>query len=119
MIFDGFFDRYPKVKIIAAHGGATLPYIAGRLDRCHAKIPACSEVIKERPSSYLRHIYYDAVVYAQDALELCVKVGGTDNVLYGSDYPHNIGDMTGCLSRVNASTAAKVRDGNAMRVFNL
>ena len=25
-----------------------------------------------------------------------------DNVLYGSDYPHNIGDMSGCLSRVNA-----------------
>lgn len=122
MIFDGFFDRYPNIKIIVAHGGATLPYIAGRLDRCHEMIPACSEVIKEKPSSYLQHIYYDAVVYAQDALDLCLQVGGTDNVLYGSDYPHNIGDMVGCLSRVNAldaSTAAKVRDGNAMRIFNL
>ena len=121
MILDGFFDRYPNLKIIAAHGGATLPYIAGRLDRCHEMIPACSEVIKEKPSSYLQRIYYDAVVYAQDALDLCIKVGGTDNVLYGSDYPHNIGDMAGCLSRVNAldsSTAAKVRDGNAMRIFN-
>jgi aminocarboxymuconate-semialdehyde decarboxylase len=85
-------------------------------------IPACSEVIKEKPSSYLKRIYYDSVVYAQDALELCIKVGGTDNVLYGSDYPHNIGDMAGCLARVNAldsSTAAKVCDGNAMRIFNL
>ena len=121
MIFDGFFDRYPNIKIIAAHGGATLPYIAGRLDRCHEMIPACSEVIKDKPSSYLQRIYYDAVVYAQDALDLCIRVGGTDNVLYGSDYPHNIGDMAGCLSRVNAldsSTAAKVRDGNAMRIFN-
>jgi aminocarboxymuconate-semialdehyde decarboxylase len=122
MIFDGFFDRYPNIKIIAAHGGATLPYIAGRLDRCHEMIAACSEVIKEEPSSYLQRIYYDAVVYAQDALDFCIKVGGPDNVLYGSDYPHNIGDMAGCLSRVNAldsSTAAKVRDGNAMRIFNL
>ena len=84
-------------------------------------IPACSEVIKDKPSSYLQRIFYDAVVYAQDALDLCIKVGGSDNVLYGSDYPHNIGDMAGCLSRVNAldsSTAAKVRDGNAMRIFN-
>ena len=32
MIFDGFFDRYPKLKLVASHGGATLPYIAGRLD---------------------------------------------------------------------------------------
>ena len=85
-------------------------------------IPACSEVISEKPSSYLQRIYYDSVVYAQDALEMCINVGGSDKVLYGSDYPHNIGDMAGCLSRVNAldsSTAAKVRDGNAMRIFNL
>jgi hypothetical protein len=30
-------------------------------------IPACSEVIKEKPGSYLHRIYYDSVVYAQDA----------------------------------------------------
>ena len=67
-------------------------------------------------------IYYDSVVYEQDALELCLKVGGTNNVMFGSDYPHNIGDMVGCLGRVNAldpTTAAKVRDGNALRIFNL
>ena len=122
MILDGFLDRYPNLKIIAAHGGATLPYLAGRLDRCHEMIPACAEVIEEKPSSYLARIYYDSVVYTQDALELCIKVGGEDNLLYGSDYPHNIGDMSGCLARVNSlpsSVAAKVRDGNAMRIFNL
>jgi aminocarboxymuconate-semialdehyde decarboxylase len=122
MILDGFFDRYPNLKVIASHGGATLPYLAGRLDRCHEMIPACAEKISEKPSSYLRHIYYDSVVYAQEALQLCIDVGGADHVLFGSDYPHNIGDMKGCLSRVNAldaSTAAKIRDGNAMRIFNL
>lgn len=53
---------------------------------------------------------------------MCLKVGGSDHVMYGSDYPHNIGDMKGCLARVNAlggSTAAKVRDGNAKRIFNI
>jgi aminocarboxymuconate-semialdehyde decarboxylase len=69
MIYAGFIDRYPKVKLIAAHGGATLPYIAGRLDRCHEMIPACAEVIKEKPSSYLQRIWYDAVVYDQRALD--------------------------------------------------
>ena len=33
MIFDGFLDRYPNLKIIAAHAGATAPYLAGRMDR--------------------------------------------------------------------------------------
>ncbi|MCB2085736.1 MAG: amidohydrolase [Sphingomonadaceae bacterium] len=123
MIFDGFLDRYPNLKIIAAHGGATLPYLAGRLDRCHEMIPACSDVISEKPSSYLQRIYYDAVVYEQDALELCIKVaGGADRVMYGSDYPHNIGDMAGCLGRVNAldsSTAAQVSSGTAEAIFDL
>ena len=86
-------------------------------------IPACSDVISEKPSSYLQRIYYDAVVYEQDALELCIKVaGGADRVMYGSDYPHNIGDMAGCLGRVNAldsSTAAQVSSGTAEAIFDL
>lgn len=122
MILSGFFDRFPNLKIIASHGGATLPYLAGRLDRCHEMIPACAEAISDKPSSYLERIYYDTVVYSQDALDLCLKVGGIDNVLYGSDYPHNIGDMSGCLARVNsldARIASKVRDGNAKRIFGI
>jgi aminocarboxymuconate-semialdehyde decarboxylase len=123
MIFDGFIDRYPNLAIIAGHGGATLPYLAGRLDQCHANIPACAEVIKDKPSSYLKRIYYDSVVYEQGALDLCVKVaGGPERVMYGSDYPHNIGDMAGCLSRVNAlggSAAAQVRGETALKLFKL
>ena len=122
MIFDGFFDRYPKLKLIAAHGGGALPYLAGRLDICHANMPACREKISARPSSYLKKIYYDSVVFQQDSLELAIKVGGVRNVLYGSDYPHNIGDMKGCLARVDAlpsATRDAVRGGNAMRIFRL
>lgn len=121
MILDGFFDRYQNLKIIASHGGATLPYLAGRLDRCHEMIPACAEKISEKPSSYLRRIVYDSVVYTQEALQLCIDVGGVDNVVFGSDYPHNIGDMKGCLARVNALSSpqsAKIRDANARRIFN-
>lgn len=122
MILDGFFERYPNLKIIASHGGGTLPYLAGRLDRCHEMIPACAEAISEKPSTYLEHIYYDSVVYSQGALDLCLNVAGPDHVLYGSDYPHNIGDMAGCLGRVDAlgaDVAARVRDGNARRIFGL
>jgi aminocarboxymuconate-semialdehyde decarboxylase len=123
MIYAGFIDRYPNLKLIAAHGGATLPYIAGRLDRCHEMIPACAEVIKDKPSTYLQRIWYDTVLYDQRALELCIAVAGSDErVLYGSDYPHNIGDMAGCLARVNAlapDSAARVAGKNAERLFGL
>lgn len=123
MIFDGFFDRYPNIPIIAAHGGGALPYLAARLDRCHEQMASAQENISEKPSTYLRHIYYDAVVYDAAALQLCMDVAGTaDRVLFGSDYPHPIGDMAGCLARVDALpslTARRIRGANAERLFGL
>ena len=120
MIYDGFFDRYRKLKIIAAHGGGALPYLIARMDQCFDNIPACREKIDARPSTYMSRIYADAVVFAPEALALCVHAFGADNVLYGSDYPHTIGDMPGCLARVNELPDAqrdKVRGGNARRIF--
>lgn len=123
MIFDGFFEIFPNLKIIASHGGGTLPYLAGRLDRCFDRIPACSEKISKKPSHYLKHIYYDAVLYEQSALELCIEVaGGPEHVLFGSDYPHNIGDMEGVLSRVDAlggDRTCLVRGASAEAIFKL
>ncbi|MEX2129107.1 MAG: amidohydrolase family protein [Xanthobacteraceae bacterium] len=123
MIYAGFIDKYPNLKLIATHGGATLPYISGRLDRCWEMIPACSEMIKVKPSEYLKRIYYDTVVYDGRALDLCISVAGSaDNVLYGSDYPHNIGDMAGCLARVKerpAGEVARIAGKSAERIFKL
>jgi len=123
MIYSGFLDTYPKLKLIASHGGAALPYLAGRLDQCWKMIPACGEVIKDKPSNYLQRIWYDTVVYDDRALDLCIHAAGSvDNVLYGSDYPHNIGDMAGCLARVNArgkDEAVRIAGKNAERLFRL
>lgn len=122
MIFDGFLDRYPNLKLIAAHGGGALPYLAGRLDICYDNMPAARVKISQQPSAYLRRIYYDSVVFRQDALAMCISVAGDDRVLYGSDYPHNIGDMKGCLARVDALPAGQrdaVRGENAKRLFGL
>ena len=122
MILSGFFDRYTKLKIIAAHGGGALPFLVGRLDVCWDNIPAARSKTTERPSNYMRQVFADSVVFRQDALNMAVSVFGTDNVLYGSDYPHTIGDMKGCLSRVDAlpgDVREKVRGGNAERIFRL
>jgi aminocarboxymuconate-semialdehyde decarboxylase len=120
MIYDGFFDRHRKLKIIASHGGGALPYLIRRMDQCFDNIPACREKISIRPSEYMSRIYADSVVFSQDVLALCVKEFGADNVMYGSDYPHTIGDMPGCLARVDALPDAqrdKVRGRNAQRIF--
>ena len=121
-IYDGFFDRFPNLKLIASHGGGALPFLVGRLDICWDNIPAARAKTAEPPRNYMRRIYADSVVFRQDALDMAVSVFGTDNVLYGSDYPHTIGDMAGCLSRVDAlpgDVREKVRGLNARRIFNL
>ena len=78
--------------------------------------------ISRPPSEYLRHVYYDAVTYRQESLELCIQVGGESQVMYGSDYPFNIGDMKGCLARVDKLTDPvrdAVRGANATRIFEI
>lgn len=122
LIYDGFLDKYPNVKLIASHAGATLPYLAGRMDICYDNMVAVRENVTERPSDLLREIYYDSVTHRFDALQMCIDVGGDDKVMYGSDWPHNIGDMRGCLARVDAlpyDQRSKVRGQNAMRIFNI
>jgi len=122
IIYSGFIDRYPQLKLIASHGGGSLPYVAGRLDRVHEVHPAASAAIKGKPSDYLRRIHYDAVVYERLALDLCIAVAGEDNVLFGSDYPHKISDMAGSLARVRSlpsAQARKVLQTNAERLFKL
>ena len=121
-IYDGFFDRFPNLKLIASHGGGALPYLVGRLDICWDNIPAARAKTVEPPRNYMRRIYVDSVVFRQDVLNMCVSVCGPDNVLYGSDYPHTIGDMAGCLSRVDAlpdGVRHQVRGWNAQRIFRL
>lgn len=122
MIYDGFFDRYPGLKLVAPHAGGTLPYLAGRLDQCWANMPACRVNTEHRPSEYLARILYDSVVYDAGSLDLCLRVGGADHLLFGSDYPHNIGDPAGCLARVRALPAGAreaALSRNAMRWFNV
>jgi aminocarboxymuconate-semialdehyde decarboxylase len=122
MMFDGFFERYPNLKIIASHAGGALPFLVGRLDQCFDNMNACRTKTQTRPSEFLRHIYYDAVTYRKESLEMCIQVGGADHVMYGSDYPHNIGDMKGCLARVDAlprDQVEAVRGGNAQRIFRI
>jgi aminocarboxymuconate-semialdehyde decarboxylase len=121
-IYAGFLDRYPNLKLIASHGGGALPYLVGRLDICWDNIPAARARTDEPPRNYMRRVYVDSVVFRQDVLNMCVAVCGTGNVLYGSDYPHTIGDMAGCLARVDAlpgDVRDNVRGRNAEKIFRL
>lgn len=120
-LLSGFFERYPRVRPIASHGGGTLPYLMGRFDRMW-EISASRRDVAQPPSTYLRRIYFDSIVYDQPTLEYLIATVGADRVMYGSDYPFRLGDMRGILGRVDALPAEHrdaVRGLNAMREFKL
>jgi predicted TIM-barrel fold metal-dependent hydrolase len=90
LIFEGTFDRFPRLIVIAAHGGGFLPSYADRSDHaCLVNPKACSEEIKlkKQPTEYLKQIYFDSLVFTPEAIRhLAAQVGSTQLVL-GSDYP--------------------------------
>ena len=121
MIVEGFMDAFPKLDMIACHGGGALPFLAARIDRCWDKmIPEKKN--KDAPTSYLQRLYFDSIVYDQKTMDHLVDFVGAARVLYGSDYPFSLGDMPGILARVDALPAEqrdKVRSGNAQKLFDL
>jgi aminocarboxymuconate-semialdehyde decarboxylase len=122
MIYDGFLDEFPNLNLIACHGGGAFPYLIARFDIMWERARGVGSAIESPPSSYMRRLYYDSIVYDQKTLEFLVEQVGPDRVLYGSDYPFQIGDMKGVLARVDALPPAErdaIRGGNAMQLFEL
>ncbi|MEW6323071.1 MAG: amidohydrolase family protein [Acidobacteriota bacterium] len=122
MIFEGFFDRYPNMKVIAAHGGAALPYLVGRFEKGdEVELPQRRQM-RRKPTDYLRHIYYDSITYNLGALQYLISVVGADRVMLGTDWPHWVHDTKGAFAntaRLPEDQMRKVRGENARRVFGM
>lgn len=122
MIFDGFLDRYPRMKLIAAHGGGTLPYLVGRFDKGDEVELAARRRMQAPPSVYLKRIWYDGICYSPQALRYLIGIVGADRVLYGTDYPHQVHDAAGMLAKSEAMLPDQrhaLREGNARRLFGI
>ena len=89
MIMEGTLDKFPNLKICAAHGGGYLPSYADRLDHGCVTFPdQCNKKLKKKPTEYLRQIYVDSLVFSPEALRHLVAVVGPDHIGLGTDYPY-------------------------------
>ncbi len=120
LVFSGTLDRHPSLKLLAAHGGGYLPTHLGRGDHAWQVRPD-SRTCADLPSSYLRRMFFDALVYTPEGLRALVAAVGSDRVLLGTDHPFDMG-ITDPLDRLTAaglppSDAEAVRSGNAERLL--
>jgi len=89
LIFEGTLDRFPGLKICAAHGGGYLPSYAPRSDHICLTFPdRCAAVpLKKRPTEYLKQLYFDALVFTPEALRHLAAQVGASQLVMGTDYP--------------------------------
>src|SRR5262245_34276290 len=88
LIFEGTLDRFPGLKICAAHGGGYLPSYAARSDAVQTTFPhRMTGTIKKRPTEYLRQLYFDSIVFTPEALRHLAAEAGPNQIVMGTDYP--------------------------------
>ena len=87
LIFEGTLDRFPALKICAAHAGGFLPSYIGRSDACLTAQPDNCKPVQKKPSEYLRHLYFDSLVFNSEGLRHLVAVAGSNQVVLGTDSP--------------------------------
>ena len=95
MIFEGLFDRFAGVRIVAAHGGGFLASYIGRSDNCHSLQAGCQQM-KRKPSDYLKgpQLYFDSLVYNPQNLRHLVTTTGASQVVMGTDFAFPIASTT-------------------------
>jgi aminocarboxymuconate-semialdehyde decarboxylase len=124
LIFDGVLERHPNLKIIAVHGGGYLGAYPGRIDHAWGARGDAQGTLPKPPSSYLKKIYFDTVVFTPGQLAVLVDTFGVDHVLMGTDYPYDMADYDPiehlvATKSLDAAARAAIAGGNAKKLFGV
>ncbi len=90
LIFEGTLDRFPGLKICAAHGGGFLPSYANRSDAVIKTFPnRVGPLPKKPPTAYIRdgQLYFDSIMFTGEGMRHLIAEAGIDHVVLGTDYP--------------------------------
>ncbi len=90
LIFEGTLDRFPGLKICAAHGGGFLPSYANRSDAVITTFPnRVGPLPKKKPTQYLKdgQLYFDSIMFTPEGMRHLIAESGVGQVVIGTDYP--------------------------------
>lgn len=124
LILGGVMDRFPELVIMLSHMGGATPFLRGRLEHgYHAREGARVNRVQP-PESYFGRFYYDTIVHNAACFEFAARTLGADIILYGTDYPFDMGnlgparDIPG-LSILSQSDQGKILAANAEKLFGI
>jgi aminocarboxymuconate-semialdehyde decarboxylase len=124
LVFDGVLERFPRLKIVCAHGGGYVAHYPGRMDHVWGARPDARTVLKTPPRRSLARLYFDTIVFDREQLRHLVNLWGADHVLVGTDYPYDMGMydprgfVDGCAFLTSADKA-KIEGLNAARLLKI
>jgi predicted TIM-barrel fold metal-dependent hydrolase len=97
LVFAGYFDRFPNLKIITHHMGGMIPYFEGRVGygwdqlgkrTSDADYVSLLKSMKKRPVEYFKNFYADTALFgAAPATKCGYEFFGVDNIVFASDMP--------------------------------
>jgi aminocarboxymuconate-semialdehyde decarboxylase len=123
LIFGGVLDRYPGLKILAAHGGGYLPSYIGRSNHGYAVRPESADM-RRAPGEYLKQLYFDTLVYEPESLRHLIEQVGASQLVVGTDYPFDMGmyqihALLDSVPNLTEEDKAAILGGNAAKLFSI
>lgn len=124
LVFDGYLERYPGLKICIAHGGGYIPAYVGRFDHPYHLREDCRTNITQLPSEYIKKLYFDTVVFSDHQLRYLIDTWGADHVVMGTDYPYDMAetDPVGHVCSIDGlsdADRARIVGGNAADLLGI
>ena len=123
LIFDGVLERHPNLKILVVHGGGYLASYSGRIDHAWGARSDAHGDLPHPPTTYLRRLYFDTVVFTPHQLQELVRLYGPDKILMGTDYPFDMADYDPvghvCGAGLDEAAVAAICGGNVKRLLGL
>ena len=89
MFVAGVFERFPRLRVLLAHAGGAVPFLAGRVESCvrHERVGAQGRGTRDVWDVLRRNVWLDGVVYSSVGLRAAVEAVGRERVLWGTDHP--------------------------------
>jgi aminocarboxymuconate-semialdehyde decarboxylase len=92
MICSGFFDRWPTLKLVFAHGGAFSLPLRARMQREVDTNPVLRRTLVRPIGDYLRQFYVDTICFEPAMLRYVAEVLPIEHLMMGSDAPFPLGE---------------------------